>query len=409
MNILFVTQYYPPFTGGIELQTQMAAQELSKSHRVAVAAMNFVPCRLPRRLVTLHSSLLAPDFSSYHDGSVPVHSLTPSTRERLCLLPVAARALPVAQRHMYHGLNRFAYQAFRTVYVPRLRKLMEGVDVVHCTCGGHLGWAAAEAAHSLGLPVVCTPYVHPTHWGDGPDDVLYYKRCQAIVALLESDRRNLEGIGVPANLLHIIGVVPIVSPDADPAGFREKHGLADQPIVLYVGRMMDYKGFRTILQAAPEIWQHVPEARFVFAGPASPDEASAFDDADPRVVFLGRCSDQEKSGALAACDLFCMPSTSEILPPVYLEAWSYGKPIIGGTAPGLPELIEGSGGGVAVEQNPETVAEAAMRLLTNPKLRTQYGDNGRRLVEENYSRKAVSGQLESLYLHLTRMGIPQNA
>ena len=403
MNILFVTQNYLPSTGGIELQTQMAAQALSHRHHIEVAAVNFAPCQLPERLAVLHGSLLAPKATNFCDGSVPVHALTPSARERLRLLPAAARALPVVQRYAYHGLNRFGYRAFRAVYVPRLRRLMKHMDIVHCTCGGHLAWAAAEAAHLLGLPVVCTPYVHPGQWGDGPDDAAFYRRCQAVVALLESDRQNLMALGVPEDLLRVIGVVPIVSPTADPAGFRRKHGLTDQPLVLYVGRMIEHKGFRAILAAAPEIWKHVPEARFVFAGPAGPSEAAAFENADPRILFLGRCSDQEKSDALAACDLFCMPSTSEILPTVYLEAWSYGKPVVGGRAPGLPALIEGYGGGVAVEQTSAAVAAAVVRFLSHAALRRRCGENGQKLVAANYSVEAVTGQLESLYQELIHL------
>ena len=409
MNILFVTQNYLPFIGGVELQTQMAAQELSKRHRVTVAAMNFAPGHLPQRLMTLHDSLLAPRFDGYHDGPVPVHSLTPRLWERLRLLPIAVRALPVIQRHAFHGLSRFAYRAYRAVYVPRLRKLMAGVDIVHSHAAGHLGWAAEEAARSLGLPFVCTPYVHPSQWGDGPDDVAYYNRCDTVIALLESDQQNLAKIGVPETLLRIIGVMPVVSPTADPAGFREKHNLGDHPVVLFVGRMITHKGFRALLEAAPEIWKHTPEARLVFAGPAAPAEAAAFENADPRILFLGRCSDQEKSDALASCDLFCMPSTSEILPTVYLEAWSYGKPIVGGRAPGLPELIEGSGGGVAVEQNPDAVAEAVLRFLTDPALRQRCGQRGQELVAENYSVEAVTGQLETLYQEFTQPHVLQPA
>ena len=209
-------------------------------------------------------------------------------------------------------------------------------------------------------------------------------------------------LGVPEDLLRVIGVAPIVSPTADPAGFRKKHGLTEQPVVLYVGRMIDHKGFRAILEAAPEIWERVPEARLVFAGPAGLREAAAFENADPRVLFLGRCSDQEKSDALSACDLFCMPSTSEILPTVYLEAWHYGKPIVGGRAPGLPELIEDCGGGTAVEQTPAAVADAVVRFLSDGALRRRCSANGQQFVAASYSVEAVTGQLESLYLELTK-------
>ena len=101
--------------------------------------------------------------------------------------------------------------------------------------------------------------------------------------------------------------------------------------------------------------------------------------------------------AYAACDLFCMPSTSEILPTVYLETWSYGKPVVGGKAHGLPELIEGNGAGVTVEQSAPKLAEALAHLLADPAERARLGEAGRRLVETRYSSPAVVGALEALY------------
>ena len=89
---------------------------------------------------------------------------------------------------------------------------------------------------------------------------------------------------------------------------------------------MQQKGAPAILAAAQSVWQKQPEARFVFIGPASPVEQEMFKSCDSRILYLGRVDPQEKADALAACDIFCMPSMSEILPTVYLEAWSLGRP-----------------------------------------------------------------------------------
>ena len=70
---------------------------------------------------------------------------------------------------------------------------------------------------------------------------------------------------------------------------------------------------------------------------------------------------------------------SEILPTVYLEAWSYGKPVVGGRAHGLPELVEGNRAGIAVSQEPERIAEALVRLLGDGDLRECLGERGRAL------------------------------
>jgi glycosyltransferase involved in cell wall biosynthesis len=88
---------------------------------------------------------------------------------------------------------------------------------------------------------------------------------------------------------------------------------------------------------------------------------------------------------------------SEILPTVYLEAWSLGKPVVGGRAHGLPELIEGNDAGVAAEQTGEAIAAAIIRILTNAEIAERYGANGKALVAAKYSVRAVTSQLLQLY------------
>ena len=117
-------------------------------------------------------------------------------------------------------------------------------------------------------------------------------------------------------------------------------------------------------------------------------------------MHLGKVSAQEKADALAACDVFCMPSMSEILPTVYLEAWSFAKAVVGGRAHGLPELVEGNGGGLATSQEPAEVAAALLKLLNDDKLREKCGAAGKNLVETKYTVAAVTNQLETLYREL---------
>lgn len=409
MNILFIAQRYHPFVGGVETQTRLVAKELAKEHHVAVAAMTFEEDRIPQRLKVLADSLLAPPYDSYQDGPVAVHSLTPSWQERLRLLPIAARAIPRLQRYFFHELRAFGYRWFRSVYLPRLQALMRetGAEVVHSVAGGYLGWAAQEAAEALGLPFVLTPYVHPGQHGDSEVDAAFYCEADAVLALLDTDRQFLVDLGVPEEKLHLYGVVPLVPEEAFPVAFRERHGLEEAAIVLFVGRMTEYKGVPAILEAAPEVWAERPETHFLFIGPSSEAMQQRLETADERIRYLGFVSEQEKADALAACDVFCMPSSFEILPAVYLEAWSFGRPVIGGPANGLRELIEGNEAGVVAEQAPEAVAGAVLSLLRDPERRECYGKNGRRLVEERYSVEALVSVLEQVYREVRAAPLPK--
>jgi phosphatidylinositol alpha-1,6-mannosyltransferase len=397
MNILLIAQNFPPMIGGVEIHARQIAQELSKTHRISVAAMNFVASPKRPRLAMLQTNLLAPAFGSYTDGAVPVHSLTPTAWERVRMAPIAIRAIPKLQRYWYHGLNRLGYLAYKPVMAKKLRRLIDGVDVVHSLAGGYLGWTAQAVAAERGIPFVCTPFVHPRQWGDGPEDVEYYQRADAVIGLVDSDRDYLASIGVSQNKLHVIGVSPELPEKVDPETFRQKHGLIGKPVVLYVGRMMAAKGAAAVLAAAPLVWQHHPEARFIFIGPASDEEAKQFENADSRIQYLGKVSTQEKADALGACDVFAMPSMSEILPTVYLEAWSYAKPVVGGKAHGLTELVEGNGGGINASHEPPQVADAISRLLGDAAMRSRLGLAGQSVVRQKYSVPAVTQLLVELY------------
>jgi phosphatidyl-myo-inositol dimannoside synthase len=404
-KILIVSQYYHPFAGGVETHAHQISQALSQKNHVEIVAVNFTGSKLPTRLTLLHYNLLTPAYQSYHDKQIPVHALTPTLVDRIKLLPLLVRVTPLIQSIAYHSLNKFGYNFYRWVFYDRLKSIIAGMDVVHSLAGGYLGWLAQSIAQELGIPFICTPFVHPHQWGDNALDVAYYQRCQAVIGLLKSDRDYLASIGVPDQILHTIGVSPDLPKTTDPTGFRQRHGLGDFPLVLYVGRMMPQKGAAALRSATQEIWRNVPNARIVFIGPSTVESAGWFENCDSRILYLGKVSQQEKADALSACDVFCMPSLSEILPTVYLEAWSYGKPVIGGYAAGLPDLIEGNGAGLAVPQQSDAIAAAIVRILHEPELGRNFGEAGQKLVEIRYSVKSIVEQLEALYLNVIAMQV----
>ena len=406
MNILFVAQRYHPFVGGVETQTRLVLNKLAQEHHVEVAAVQFEEFDVPERLRPLSDSLLLPSYDSYVDGDVPVHALTPTVADRLRMLPIAARAIPRLMRHKFHALRRFGYPFYRKVYAPKLRDLMPGVDVVHSIAGGYLGWTAQEVAREHGVPFVVTPYVHPGQHGDDADSVDYYRCSDAVFALLETDRELLVDLGVPRELVHLYGVVPLLPESADGAAFRARHGFGNDPIVLFVGRMVEYKGVTALRDAAREVWANTPNAQFVFIGPGSDEVQTELSAVDERMHVLGFVSKQEKADAYAACTLFCMPSRFEILPAVYLEAWSYTKPVIGGPAHGLDALIEGNGAGLIADQSASDVAAAIDRLLADPTLRREMGRRGKQLVEDRYSVDALTGVLERVYRRVQAGEVP---
>lgn len=397
MNIALVSRCYHPSIGGVENLVRQTAHELSRHHKVSVLATNFETFRLPLRLMPLHGNLLARMHESCDDDEVRVNTLTPTWADRLKLLPIALKAVPKLRHRFCDQIDGIAYKSYRLTYFERMRRILSSADLVHSYSGYYMGWTAQEVARSLQIPFVCTGVVHPHEWGDDEKSVEYYKRSDAVIAFLEVERQYLISLGVPQERVHVIGVPADEPLAANPEDFRKHHDLKDKPMVLYVGRMMPRKGAKALINAAPLIWQHLPSLHIVFIGPAVGDSDQWFKGADPRIVHLGIVSEKEKANALAACDVFCMPSQSESFGTTFLEAWSYGKPVIGGRAYGSSELIEENDAGLVAGNDPHEIAKAILQLFQAPDLAARFGQKGKELAQSRYGLKNVVTQLEFIY------------
>ena len=398
MNILLIAQRYPPFVGGVEVHVMQISRAFKAAgHHVSVAAANFAPYTGSKRLAVLFDSLLTPPHDDFNDDGIPVTAICPRTMlDKLMLIPCAIRAIPILRKD-FARMQLVGYFFFRALYWKRAVALVSKSDVVHSLANGLLGWLFREAAEACGKPYINTPFVHPGQWGDAAADIRHYKKCDRVIGLVQTDSDYLISLGIETRRVATIGVSPDLPSTTNPTSFREKHGFGSAPLVVYVGRMMAQKGASAAVAAVDIVAKKVPGVQFVFIGPGSNEEVRVFDNTPANVHYLGKVSAQEKADALAACDVFCMPSMSEILPTVYLEAWSIGKPVVGGRAHGLPELIEGNEAGLAAEQNGAAVAAGIISVLTNTEMAERYGANGKALVAAKYSVPAVTSQLLQLY------------
>jgi glycosyltransferase involved in cell wall biosynthesis len=378
VDVLYITSKYHPHVGGVQTQLRIVAQELAGRHGVSVATM----------------------FSgreSFMDGAISVHALRMSAVDRN--LMQVRNLIPNPYRRVR---SRIGYQFYRAVYLPKLRPLVRGKHVVHALKPDPLSRVAEEAARLEGVPFAITPYFHPSENARAAagqrEEAAFCNRADAVFALLETDRDMLVHLGVAKERIRLAGVMPLLPKTSDPEGFRARHGLAGKPVVLFLGRMTEAKGCKATLEAAVRVWQELPDVHFLFAGPGGDTAQGWFaEHADARIRNLGLVEEQEKGDALAACDLFCLPSTAEILPAVYLEAWSYGKAVIGGPAHGLRELIDDNGVGRTVKQQPDAIAAQLIEFLQDEPRRHEMGQRGRELVAQRFSKAALVDTLEQAY------------
>jgi glycosyltransferase involved in cell wall biosynthesis len=154
-----------------------------------------------------------------------------------------------------------------------------------------------------------------------------------------------------------------------------------QPRILFAGTNMQRKGLSALIQAAPAILHEFPQTQFVVLGEDKAVPRLKQRCADLRVAdafhFLGWKPQNELPAFYAQSDLFVMPSLTEALGVVFLEALAAGCVPIGSNIGGVPEIIhDGENGLLVPPDSPETLAAAILRVLRDPNLARHLAANG---------------------------------
>lgn len=119
-------------------------------------------------------------------------------------------------------------------------------------------------------------------------------------------------------------------PEIDGRKIREKHGLGNDPVILFVGTLRPVKGVHLLIQAFKIVKQKIPKAKLVVVG--RPDYPYYFEQlkqmSDESVIFAGFVPREELPYYYAACDIYASCSLWEIHNVSAIEAQACGKPIV---------------------------------------------------------------------------------
>jgi glycogen(starch) synthase len=261
------------------------------------------------------------------------------------------------------------------------------------------------------IPFVCTPFIHLGEPGSRTI-VRYYsmrhqidllRRSERVITMTGLERDFLAARGVPHERLRVVGVgvTPEDLQGGDGDHFRAEQRI-DGPLVLFIGALAYDKGAIHLVEAMQRLWRAGHPGTLVLIGaPLTHFEAfyARLPQSDrARIRFLPYAPESVKRDALAAADVFVLPSRTDSFGIVFLEAWCYGVPVIGARAGGIPDVItDGSDGLLVRFGDVAGLAQAIRSILDDRALARRLGAAGREKTLRSLTWDHVYARVRTVY------------
>ena len=176
--------------------------------------------------------------------------------------------------------------------------------------------------------------------------------------------------------------------------FKVATNLDDRSLLIgYIGRLSKEKGISNLVQALPPLIMYYKDICIFICGNGDMEEKiNAYlqkNDLLSHVSICGWIDHNDLPNYLNGLRLLVIPSYTEGLPNVMLEAMACGTPVLATPVGAIPDvIIDGKTGFIMENNSPECIAENVIRALNSPDLE-QIAEEGRRFVEENFTFERV--------------------
>lgn len=195
---------------------------------------------------------------------------------------------------------------------------------------------------------------------------------------------------------------------------RKEFGLsARMKVIMTVANFRKIKNHMYMLQGFKELLKEYEDVRLLLIGmgTAGDPENSEIDVRNyikenallDKVIMTGQRSDVRE--LLNVADVFCLTSFKEGLPISMLEAMSCGLPVVGTNVPGIRDVIDHERNGFLVELDDQNKLKLTLlKLLTDEKLRLDYGRESQKIVKDFYSMDQCVRNYQDLFLRYSKAG-----
>ena len=301
-------------------------------------------------------------------------------------------------------------QPFKQVQMlARLVKQIRGFnpDVIHLQLG-HLSFNLFALPLLGDYPLVLTVHdalIHPgdVESGKAPQwtyDHACYRARERIVHAPQVKELLLQRLDIPSSTVHVIPYV-FVGDNTVPV---EKKVQDEEHLILFFGRIWEYKGLEYLIRAEPLITSKVPQAKIVIAGVGEDFDRYHRMMVHPErfIVYNEYVSDEKRVELFSRASVVVLPYIEASQSHIISIAYRCGKPVVATRVGGLPEMVDhGQTGYLVPPRDPNALAEAIVLLMRNEEMRRQFGENGRRKVNVECAPEVVGHKTRLVYRQAT--------
>lgn len=308
--------------------------------------------------------------------------------------------------------NTPRYSAAVSEVAKHLRRINADVLCCHGYKPDILGWLAAR---KVGIPVVgvargWTGASWKVRLNEKLDRIVL-RRMDRVICVSEGQAVKVRRAGVRADLVYVIrnAIRATRFDHRDPTAGSWLRSLFPTPPSLVVGaagRLSPEKGFEVLVDAARRVAQVDRKVGFIIFGdgPLRAELSRQIGEAGlaDRFLLAGFREDLDK--ILPHLDVLTLPSYTEGLPNVVLEASAAEVPVVATNVGGTPEVVEdGVNGHLVPPGDADVLAERLLSVLRNEDQRRSMGRRGRQRVQEQFTFRAQAIQFQKLIKDLLGM------
>jgi glycosyltransferase involved in cell wall biosynthesis len=186
--------------------------------------------------------------------------------------------------------------------------------------------------------------------------------------------------------------------------FPEQFERVGEEFVLSVGRIVKLKGFEFLIKAASNPFLKNVKFKIVGDGPEKMNLENLISQYKlNNIELLGSLNHEQTKEMMSKCSIFCLPSLSEGLPLVILEAMACGKPIVTTGVGGIKEAVKDSENGFIVKtKNSKEISDRIYKLIKNKKLRKKMGNLSKNKIVTEFNWKNNGIKIKEIYQGLMK-------